>query len=231
MKWGFHVFQAVNATLLLGLLGCSGAEVAGPPAAASRAELTELLTTVNAPCPGLGIATPSPPSARDQLFVEAVILDVSSEAAEQVSLTTLQDLPKRAPVQLVGTPHLIADFGHSAELARGPGELTPEQLSLRRWSLLPRRADRGTVLEVEVELEPPTSAPGTGRPRRTLKFAATARENEPTLARVEWDKASRRSLLLLFRTFEVRGQEELRAIFQCKMQQRAQWLARHRQSP
>lgn len=55
-----------------------------------------------------------------------------------------------------------------------------------------------------------------------LTFSATARENELTLARVEWDAASRRSLLLLFKTFEVRGEQDLRAILECKLQQRAE---------
>ena len=67
---------------------------------------------------------------------------------------------------------------------------------------------------------PSSSAAAASNP--PLTFSATARENELTLARVEWDAASRRSLLLLLKPFEVRAEQDLRAIFECKMQQRVE---------
>jgi len=207
---------------LVGLIGCSGAEMAQPVAADSRAALTEVLSAVTARCPDLQGPPSSPKPSRDRLFVEAVILDVSSAVAEQASLSTLQRLPQTAPVQLVATPHLLADFDQPSQMVLGLNGETPEQLSLVRWSLLPRRADREVVLEVELALEPPASKHVPSPAPRTLRFAATVRENEPALARVEWDQASQRSLLIVFRTFEAQGEEDLRAIFQCMMQQHAQ---------
>jgi hypothetical protein len=211
--------------LLFALTGCSGAEPAKPPSADMRAQLTELLTAVSARCPDADRArSPEQPPARDQLFVEAAILEVSSAVAAEASLANLHELPQMAQVQMVAVPHVIADFEHRAEMDWGPGAAERPQVSLRRWSLLPRRADDVTVLDVELELEPPTSKPGPAVSGRPLKFSATVRENEPALARVEWDAASQRSLLILFRTFAVHGEQDLRAIFECKMQQRAQAL-------
>jgi hypothetical protein len=214
--------------LLVGLMGCSGAEVVRPPTADSDAALTEALTAVNARCPDMDRARSSLLPARDQLFVEAVVMDVPSDLAKDITLSRLKDLSQTARVQLLAVPHLIADFDHRAEMGLGPSGGTPEQISLVRWSLFARHADRGEVLDVELDLGLPTSKSGV-TPVRQLKFATSARDNEPALARVEWDAVSQRSLLLLLRTFEVHGDEDLRGIFQCKMQQRAQALqARHR---
>jgi hypothetical protein len=212
---------------LIGVMGCSGAEVVRPPSADSGAALTEVLTAVNSPCPGMHRASSSLAPVRDQLFVEAVMLDVSSDLAKEITLSTLKDLPQTARVQLVAAPHLIADFDHQAEMALGASGATSEQISLVRWSLLARHADRGEVLDVELDLALPTSKSGV-RPVQKLTFAASARDNEPSLARIERDAASQRSLLLLLRTFEVHGEEDLRAIFECKMQQHAQALGRVR---
>lgn len=208
---------------LLGLLGCSGAEVTRPTAD-SRTTLADVLTAVNARCPGLAEARSPLQPARDELFVEAVILDVSSDLAGQVSLANLRDLPQAARVQLVAVPHVIAAFGQQSEMVWESNGTRPERLSLLRWSVLPRRADRGAVLELGLEFDLPRSKHVTVTPARTVKFAATARENEPALARVEWDRESRRTLLLLLRTFEVHGDEDLRAIFECKMRQRQEAL-------
>ena len=208
------------------VLACSGAEPAKPPSADVRAQLTELLTAVGSRCPNWVEAEPQQPPARDQLFVEAAILEVSSAVAADASLANLQALSRNAQVQIVSAPHLIADFEHRAEMVWGPSGAEPEQVSLLRWSLLPRRADTATVLDVELELEPPTPRGTAAAPGRSLKFSATVRKNEPSLARVEWDAEQHRSLLLVLRTFEVRGEQDLKAIFECKMRQHAEALSR-----
>jgi hypothetical protein len=220
VKLGVLESQAMSIALI-GLMGCSSAAAMRPPAEDSGAALTAVLTAVKARCPGLGEARSSSPPARDELFVEAVILEVSSDVAAQASLATLEDLPRRARVQLVAVPHVIAEFGHQTEMGLGSSGASDEQPSLVRWNLLPRRADRGVVLELELDVALPRSEHVAMTPTRTVTFAASARDNEPALARVEWDAVSRRSLLLLLRTFEIHGEEDLRAIFQCKMQQRA----------
>jgi|GEM_PF-2640972 len=216
---------------LSSVLGCSGAERARPQAADARAALIEVLTAVNQPCPSLPEAQSSAPSTRDDLFVEAVVLDVSSESAREVSLTKLQDLPRTTPVQLVAVPHMLGPYEHRTEMVLGATGAAQDQLSLVRWTMIPHRAERTAVLELELELDTPRSDPVANTSPRTVKFAATVRDNEPALARVEWDRASRRSLLLLLRTFEVHGDEDLRAIFQCKMQQRATALRRAGDEP
>jgi len=212
-------------------LGCSGAETARPPVASARVTLTELLTSVNARCPGLGERTSPAQGMGDKLFVEAVILEVSSAVARETSLANLQDLPQNADVQLIGTPHILGEFDHTSELALGPSDSEDDHVSVARLSALPRRADGSVVLDLELELDLPHSKAGPAAPRRTLTFTASARDNEPALARVAWDEASERSLLILLRTFEVRGEDDLRAIFQCKMREHAQALRRAGKEP
>lgn len=223
--------------LALSVLGCSGAEMR-PPAIDSRAGLREVLSAVNEQCPGLHEAQSALPRTRDDLFVEAVVLELSSESAREVSLTTLSDLPQTTRARLVAVPHVFGTYERQTEMVVGANGTAPAEPSLVRWAILPRRADRALVLEFELELEipPQRSAPVAMTSRRTLKFAATVRDDEPALARVEWDTASRRSLLLLL---GVRGSRRRRSTSNLPVQDAAArkgsassgWRATARQSP
>jgi len=223
VKFGAPGFLIVLVALS-GALGCSAAEVTRPAAADDRETLTDLLA-VNSRCPGFKHATSSPQVPRDDLFLEAVILEVTGATAQQASLANLQDLPRTAQVRLVAAPHLLGRFDTTTEMGLGP-DGGAEHLTLVRASMLPRHADRSAVLELELELDSPTSRNDTLPSRRTVAFTTTARDNEPTLAKVAWDETSQRSLLVLLRTFEIRSEDDLRAIFQCKMEQRARTLKR-----
>jgi hypothetical protein len=223
VKFGAHEL-GVTAIALSFSLGCSAAEVTRPSGADDRESLNELLASVNSRCPDFG-HVPSAQVPRDDLFVEAVILDVPSASAEQASLATLQRLARTEQIRLVAAPHILGTLGHRSEMGLGRSGAT-EQLALARMSLLPRHADRSAVLELELELDLPSSSLAGPWPRRTVAFSATAREGEPALARVVWDEASKRSLLVLLRTFEIRNEDDLRAVFQCKMLQRARALRR-----
>ena len=220
----------MRGTLLLGLVGCSGAEAPRQPTADSRRALSEFLTAMSTRCPERQAGSGQPSTERDQLFVEVAILDVPSAVAAATSLANLQDLSQSLRVQLVGVPHVIVDFEHEAEIVTAPNDAADQRLSGMRLSMLPHRADGVVVLDMKLALNSPSSnvVAASSVP---LTFSATARQNELTLARVEWDAASRRSLLLLFKTFEVRGEQDLRAIFECKMQQRAEALRRAGASP
>lgn len=185
----------------------------------SRDGSREAIAAVSKQCPGLQQSQPSEPATRDDLFVEAVILEVPSDPRD-VSITNLQDLPQTTPVQLVATPHVLGPYNHQTEMLLVSGDIPADRLSLVRWAALPRRADGAVVLELELELDRPGSGSVSNTSRIIQKFAATVHHNVPTLARIQWDEVSRRSLVVLLRTFEVRGEADLRAIFQCKMQQR-----------
>jgi len=212
---------------LASALGCSGAEVGRPPAVAATNPLAEVLSAVNARCPGFE-APKSVRGPREDLFVETAILDLPSTWAAQASLQTLSNLSRNDQVHLVATPHVIGKFGQQTEMELGANGEMHEQASLVRWRMLPHRADGAVVLDLELELAPPTSEHVTVTSPRVLRFSMTAHENEPVLARVEWDAASRRSLLLVVRPFEIRDEQDLRAIFQCKMQQHALAVSRAR---
>jgi hypothetical protein len=194
--------------------------MARPPPATATNVLDEVVSGLNARCPGYETAKTAR-EPKDAVFVEAAIFDVPRNWAAQMSLDTLSDLPRNAQAHLVATPHLIGKFGQKTEMALVSNGGTNAQASLARWSMLPQRADGAIVLELEIDLAAPTSERDPVKSPRMLRFSMTAHENEPALARVAWDEASRRSLLILLRTFEVGGEQDLRAIFQCKMQQRA----------
>jgi len=215
----------ILALALVSAVGCSGADVARPQTASATNALDDVLSSVSTPCPAFETAK-AEPGDRDNLFVETAILEVPSAWAARASLQNLPDLPRKTEVHLVATPHLMGKFDQQSEMVLGPDARVSEQASLVRWRMIPHRADRAVVLDVELELAPPTSDSVTVPTPRVLRFSMTAHENEPALARVVWDEASRRSLLLLFRTFEIRGEQDLRALFQCKMQQHAQAVSR-----
>lgn len=208
--------------------------MARPQTVTTTNALDDVLSAVSAPCPAFESAkAEQAPRAtiqgdRDNLFVETAILDVPSAWAAQASLKNLSDLPRKTEVHLVASPHLIGKFDQQSEMNLGPDARVNEQASLVRWSMVPHRADRALVLDVELDLAPPTSAGVALTAPRVLRFSMTGHENEPALARVVWDEASHRSLLLLFRTFEIHGEQDLRTIFQCKMQQHALAVSRAR---
>jgi len=226
VKAAIRGFTIVGLTLA-SAVGCSGTDKSRPPPATATNALDEVVNELNARCP----SSESAKTARepgDALFVEAAIFDVPRTLATQVSLDTLSYLTRDAQVLLVGTPHVVGKFGQKTEMALASNGETNEQVSLARWSMVPQRADGSVVLELELELAAPTSKRVPVTSPRMLKFSMTAHENEPVLARVVWDEASRRSLLILLRTFEVGGEQDLRAIFQCKMQLHAAAVSRPR---
>jgi hypothetical protein len=202
---------------------CSGADVSpatAPSDAADAAQLAQVFSDIGERCPGIPTAV-SAPAALDEIFLEAVVVDVPSELAEHVSLRDLPELATSRRVRLVAAPHVMGGFGSVTSMALGQNADAMTPLALARWSMLPRRtADQTSILELEIELSTPEA------PNTTLRFSVTARDNEPSLAHVVRDAAAQRSLLVAFRAFRVHGESELRAIFECKMQQRARYLQR-----
>ena len=226
MEAAIRTFTIIGLALASGV-GCSGTDMTRPPPVTATNALDEVVSELKAPCPGFEPAKAAR-EPRDGLFVEAAIFDVPSTWASQVSLDTLADLPRNAQTHLLATPHLVGRFGQKTEMALVSNGGINGQASLARWSMLPQRADAATVLDLELELASSTSERVPITSPRALRFSMTAHENEPVLARVVWDEASRRSLLVLLRMFELGGEKDLRAIFQCKMQQRAAAVSRAR---
>jgi hypothetical protein len=193
---------------------CSATDVARPAAAREAGGLAELLTSLSGRCPGFERTGEAAATADDQLFVELVILDVPTALAERASISTLRDLSRSEQVGLLGSPHVIGKWDQLVEMGPGSDRATSHGAALTRWSIRPRRAEEDVaVLELQMQLA------GAGEKTRDVAFTATARPNEPSLAHVVWDHASTRSLLVLLRVFEVHGEPELRAIFECKMQE------------
>jgi len=156
---------------------------------------------------------------RDEVFVEVLILEAPSHlvSASVLSLGTLDQLASQPDVRLLSSPHAIAGFEREVKMTLEETYGVAPQLSLQQWSLRARRAEADvTVLDLQLILRPPgVSAP------LPLSLSVSSRADEPGLARVQWDHAAQRSLLVVFRQHAVHGEKDLREIFECKM-----WRAR-----
>jgi hypothetical protein len=214
--------------MVCAFFGCSGAEVGASamPAEPSAAEvLGEVLADVGEACPGF-VTVESAPEGRDELFLEAVVVDVPHELAKYASLSSLSELARSPHARLVGAPHLVGAFETKAELAleQVPDASAPTTLS--RWGMLPRHVDTHvSSLDLEVELSA-LEPDGQVTRSKTLRFSVSTRDNEPGLARIVWQEKTQRSLVILLRTFRIQKDADLRAIFECKMQRREQHLRR-----
>lgn len=221
--------RAVSGALLSLLAACSGADRPSantPPDPHQADALSEVFENVGEACPRYG-ASASGPEAQDQLFVEAVLVDAPSELARQASLPNLQELARSPRAQFVTAPHVIGTFDKKAEMALGPADGSSAAVTLSRWSMVPHHID-AEASSLDLELDLSAASPNGSPLTKTLRFSVTTRDNEPRLANLVWNEADQRSLLVLFRTFRIHGEAQLRAIFECKMQQRARYLQRLR---
>lgn len=219
----------MRLSLVAGLGGCSGTDVvpAGAPPAATDNEglaqaFSDLVETCPPPRPALATL---PAGGRDEIFVEAAIVDAPAARAE-VSLSDLPELARSPQARLVASPHLLGKFGAETSLGLGQTADALAPVALSRWSMSPRHVDHETsVLELELELSE-LERPGRP-PRSTLhRFSVTTRDNEPRLARLPRHGESGRSLVIVLRSFRVDGEAELRGIFECKMQHRLRYVQR-----
>lgn len=201
---------------ILGLLLGACARGPEPARAPSAGEVRAFaVRSFIAPCPPWA-APPAPD--RDQVFVELLVLDAPDAVAQGASLAGLPQLAASDQVELLAVPKWLGDFdqSHAAELVDVQGPT--KKPSLHRGRLTARRADPGLkVLDVELTLQLPNPSALSPTPTRSVSLSLSVRDGQPALGRVRWDSASRRSLLLVARTHPVRGQEDLREIFHCKM--------------
>lgn len=227
-RWldGWRLLGALNAGSML--LGCSATDLAPASAPADgidAAQLGQVFASVAEPCPGM-TATLAAPAGRDEIFVEAAIVDVPSELASRLSLADLPELAGTRSASLIATPHVIARFEAETSLALGQNADSSTPLALARWSALPHHVDdRTSTLELELELSAFERA-GRAPLSETHRFSVTTRDNEPGLVHVVRRAGAPRALVVVFRSFRIHGEAELRAIFECKMQQRVRYLQR-----
>jgi hypothetical protein len=158
---------------------------------------------------------------RDSVFVEMLILEAPSRlvSASAVSLANLEQLASQPEVRLLSTPHAVIDFVDAA--GSGADESAPvvPKVSLNGWSLGARRAEGGvTVLDLELDLAAQRAANAVP----PVRLSVSSRADQSGLARIEWDHAAQRSLIIVFRQHAVHGENDLREIFECKM-----WRARN----
>lgn len=226
---------SVVGVAICALAGCASSPEPRTPSVRSNA-VAEVLNDFLGLCPPGGFEMPPPdespppppppvvsepePGERDDLFIEMSLLELPTSIAVGTSLGNVSELARAAQVTLVATPHLVAHFGQPSKTELGGEALGASGVALSSLSVVPRHADADlSVLEVQLTLRSQAGA-------KSYSLSVSGREGEPAVARLEI--APSRSLLILFKLRAVRGQDDLRAIFQCKMQlaQRARALSR-----
>lgn len=162
-----------------------------------------------APPPPPPLVAAADPGELDDLFVEMSLLELPTAIAMGTSVGNASELGRTSQVTLVATPHLVAHFGQPSKMELGGEPLGASSVVLSSLSVVPQHADSGlSVLEVQLALRSKVGG-------QSYDLTVSGREGEPGMARLEI--APSRSLLILFKLHPVRGQEDLRAIFQCKM--------------
>lgn len=225
---------SVVGVAICALAGCASSPEPQAPRARSNA-VTEVLNDFLGRCSPGGIEMPPPDEPpppppplvsapelgeRDDVFIEMSLFELPTSIAAGTTLGNVSELARAAQVTLVATPHLVAHFGQPLKMELGGEALGASAAALSSLSVVPQHADSElSVLEVGLTLQSRAGA-------KSYSLSVSGREGEPALARLEI--APSRSLLILFKLHAVRGQDDLRAIFQCKMQlaQRARALAR-----
>src|SRR5512145_3347215 len=145
-------------------VGCASTSVESEPARMADAEnailLADVIDSAEAPC---SIRMPSaPPDAAVsplQVFVEAFLIELPSDANWRFEPGSLPALARVPRVRLLATPHIIATLGTQQAMDLGrqilpPGAIPEPGMSFAGMTVLPRFGDSGAlVLDVDVALQ------------------------------------------------------------------------------
>lgn len=168
------------------------------------------------PCPA---DAPVVQADRDQVFVEALVADVSRAAATEATLASLDRVLSVPDAAILGTPHWIGTYDEPGTLELTDVQGQTPRASLHRLKLLARHAESAvTVLDLELTLQLANPNAVSPTPTRRVSLSLTARDDLSSVAQVPWSVS--RSLLVVVRPRAVRSERDLRTLFECKMQRR-----------
>jgi hypothetical protein len=197
--------------------------VAAPSIASTRAELFQSLQHVCA----LPKPPPDAPDTRREVFAELALLEgpVATLAAAR-----LEDLPALAAdphLRLLAAPHLVAKLGTRADVTLVDRIGATQEASLYRLDIAPREtSEGGVVLELDVTLQLPNPNGTIPAPTATTTMTTTGHEQQLMLLSAPLPHTKARSLLALVKYWRIRDQQDMRAIFECKMRERQNAISR-----
>jgi hypothetical protein len=213
------------------ILGCSSHDAAAPHSrtipstAATRAELfrsAQHVCTLPAP------TNPGRLEDRDEVFTELILLagpSATLSAARVADLTTLAADPS---LEVLAAPHVMAHLGQRAELTLVDRIGATREASLHQLRVLPREASDGAVvLELQATFQLPNPSGAVPAATATVTLTTTGAEQQLLLTTTALPHAQGRTLLALLKYWRIHAEQDLRAIFECKMRERQKALSRH----
>jgi hypothetical protein len=148
-------------------------------------------------------------------------------AVQATRLADLSPLQNDLSLRLLAAPHVMADLEHPVELTLVDRIGASQEASLYRLALLPREtSDASVVLELSVTLQLPNPAGAVPAPTGTSTLTVTGADQQLLLGTAPLPHRQDRALLALVKYWRVHHDQDLRSIFECKMQQRQAELRR-----
>jgi hypothetical protein len=206
--------------LLSSFIACAASR---PPAAnAGPTEVAIILREASFSCQP-PLAATNPGEQWSEVFVETLLFDVP--LSTQVGVAGISQLARQSDVHLLGTPHVVGKLAAQTTLSLEQRLGVLEQPTLTRFSLLPQRSESGLhVLEFELGFSMPNADPARNPELARSSFLVEGQSDRAMLGSAAYPGNPQRKVLAVVKAHPIRHAEDLRALFECKMQQRRRAL-------
>jgi hypothetical protein len=217
---------------MLGWLGgCSSHEVGAPQTftvPSTAAACAELLLAAEYACPTLASSTSATPTTgRREVFVELILLSGPPATVGAARLADVSRLANDPNIQLLAAPHVVTGLGQRHEQTLIDRIGVSHEASLHRISVLPSDVSDGTLaLELGVTMQLANAGGVVPAPTATATLTLAGGEQRLLLGSAALPHQQDRALLALVKYWRIRGSEDLRRIFECKMRQRQHALSK-----
>lgn len=169
------------------------------------------------------LAATNPAEHWSEVFVEALLFDVP--LSTQVGVADISQLSRMPDVHLLGTPHIVGNLAVQSTLSLEQRLGVLEQPTLTRFSLLPQRSESGLhVLEFEMGFSLPNADPARNPELARSSFLVQGPSDQAMLGSAAYPGNPQRKVLAIVKAHPIRNPDDLRALFECKMQQRRRAL-------
>ena len=192
-------------------------------------ELAVLLYEYSHPCgypqPG---STSGDSEQASETFVEAVVLDVPLHATSTAPIQ-IDKLATWPDVRVLGTPHISGKFDVPTTVSLEQHFGVLDQAELARVLLVPRHAaEDHQALEFEFFFALPNADPAQNPRLASTPLLVEGADNQAQVGSAEHPSDPQRRLVVVAKAYPIRGPEDLRGIFECKMRLHGEALERAR---
>jgi len=222
MCWGARgplvtgvVRQVARIALLAWSTACTPTRAPAEPATPS-AELATLLYEATHSCQPPLPSTNTEERA-SELFVELALLDVPNQLGN-IRPTELAQLTREPDVRLLGSPHIISKLDETTTVNFDQRYGVLDQVMLARVSLIARPSESNHhVFEFELGFYLPNPDPTQSPQITSTTFLAEGAFDRALVSSTAYPRHPERQVLAIVKAHPVRGPDDLRAIFECKM--------------